>query len=49
VGEHVGLADQPVTLLLSPEGQVHQHWRGRSNPARLGLTLRWVFGRFGVD
>jgi hypothetical protein len=49
VGEHAGLADQPVTLLLSPEGQVHQHWLGRSNPARLGLTLRWVFGRFGVD
>jgi hypothetical protein len=44
VGAQAGLDSGPVTLLLSPDGQVHSHWTGRSNPARLGLALRWVLG-----
>jgi hypothetical protein len=44
VSAQIGVSGGPVTLLLSPDGQVNRQWLGRSNPARLGLTLRWVLG-----
>jgi hypothetical protein len=44
VEAELGVADTPVTVLLSPGGEVWRRWLGRSNPARLGVTLRWILG-----
>ncbi len=36
--------DRPVTVLISPGRKIVGRWEGRSNPARLGLALRWLLG-----
>jgi len=44
LGTVLEVSDKPVTLLISPGKHIVGRWEGRSNPARLGLTLRWLLG-----
>jgi hypothetical protein len=44
IGAALEVDDAPVTVLISPDKKIVGRWEGRSNPARLGLTLRWLLG-----
>jgi len=44
IGTALEVNDRPVTVLISPGRKIVGRWEGRSNPARLGLTLRWLLG-----
>jgi len=40
----LGVSQFPAVVLIGRTGEVLGRWEGRTNPARLGLTLRWLLG-----